>query len=128
MSRIAIAAAVAAAVCLAAPPARVAAQSTAAKPPQGQSMQSADKDKMKAGGSPDEEFITKAAADGTAEVELGKLASSKASDAKVKMLAQRLVKDHSTANTQLMTLAKTSHVTVQPASADSKRTLTHSAR
>lgn len=81
-------------------------------PPQGQTMASADKSKM--AGSPDEEFILKAAEGGAKEVEFGKLGSTKATNPQVKAYAARLVKDHTAANNQLMSLAKTSRVTIKP--------------
>jgi putative membrane protein len=53
----------------------------------------------------DNDFITKAARGGMAEVELGKLAVSKATDSKVKSFGQKMVDDHSKANDKLSTLA-----------------------
>ena len=53
----------------------------------------------------DTEFLTKAAQGGLAEVELGKLALTKATNAEVKKFAQQMVDDHSKANAELKTLA-----------------------
>jgi putative membrane protein len=61
---------------------------------------------------PDETFVTKAAAGGLAEVELGKLAAQKASDPDVKAFGQRMVDDHSKANDKLKEIATTKGVTV----------------
>jgi len=54
----------------------------------------------------DRNFITKAAAGGRAEVELGQLAQGKASSDAVKQFGQRMVEDHSAANQELMQLAE----------------------
>jgi putative membrane protein len=53
----------------------------------------------------DQSFVKKAAAGGMAEVELGKLATEKASSDDVKKFGQRMVEDHSKANDQLKQLA-----------------------
>jgi putative membrane protein len=53
----------------------------------------------------DRKFIENAAMSGMAEVEMGKLAQQKASDAQVKDFAQRMVTDHTKANQELMSLA-----------------------
>jgi putative membrane protein len=53
----------------------------------------------------DPDFMKEAAMGGMAEVELGKLASTKATNAEVKKFAQMMVTDHSKANTELKTLA-----------------------
>jgi putative membrane protein len=54
----------------------------------------------------DRNFITKAAAGGRAEVELGQLAQGKASSDAVKQFGQRMVEDHGAANHELMQLAE----------------------
>jgi putative membrane protein len=54
----------------------------------------------------DRNFITKAAAGGRAEVELGQLAQGKASSGAVKQFGQRMVEDHGAANQELMQLAE----------------------
>ncbi|MGC4080792.1 MAG: DUF4142 domain-containing protein [Vicinamibacterales bacterium] len=60
--------------------------------------------------SPDADFIRQAGDDGMAEVELGKLAQTLASDNNVKAFADRMVKDHGMANSELMALAKSKGV------------------
>src|SRR3954451_14430543 len=57
------------------------------------------------GSSPDRTFIMEAAAGGMAEVELGRLASQKASRSEVKEFGQMMVDDHTKANDQLMKIA-----------------------
>src|SRR5262249_7235811 len=64
----------------------------------------------------DREFVMKAAEGGKAEVELGQLAVSKASNADVKQFAQRMVDDHGKANQELMQLAQTKGIAGMPAS------------
>ena len=54
----------------------------------------------------DRNFITKAAAGGRAEVDLGQLAQGKASSDAVKQFGQRMVEDHGAANQELMQLAE----------------------
>jgi putative membrane protein len=56
--------------------------------------------------------VKKAAVGGMAEVELGKLATEKASNDDVKKFGQRMVDDHSKANDQLKQLASQKGVTV----------------
>lgn len=58
----------------------------------------------------DSSFMQHAAADGIAEVQMGKMALNKSSDAQVKKLAQRIVDDHTKANDQLKALAAGKHV------------------
>ena len=53
----------------------------------------------------DRNFIVKAAEGGKEEVELGRLAQSKASNEAIKRFAQRMVEDHGNANKELMELA-----------------------
>jgi putative membrane protein len=60
----------------------------------------------------DQSFVKKAAAGGMAEVELGKLATEKASNDDVKKFGQRMVDDHSKANDQLKQLASQKGITV----------------
>ncbi len=55
--------------------------------------------------SSDTKFMKEAAMGGKEEVELGKLAAQKASDADVKNFGQKMVDDHSKANDQLQQLA-----------------------
>ncbi|WP_426702611.1 DUF4142 domain-containing protein [Rhodanobacter sp. Col0626] len=63
----------------------------------------------------DSTFMTHAAADGIAEVQMGQMALDKSSDAEVKKLAQRIVDDHTKANTTLRTLAQAKQVTLPAA-------------
>jgi putative membrane protein len=67
----------------------------------------------------DDMFVTKAAKGGLAEVELGKLASEKASSDAVKQFGQRMVDDHGKANNELKTLAQSKSVTI-PTDLDAK--------
>ncbi len=59
----------------------------------------------------DRRFLEKAAQGGMKEVEFGRLAAGKASDASVKAFAERMVKDHGDANKKLMDLAQSKGVT-----------------
>jgi putative membrane protein len=72
----------------------------------------------------DHTFVTEAAMGGMAEVELGKLASEKASNAKVKAFGQRMVADHGKADDELKTVAASRQITL-PASIDAKHKATH---
>ncbi len=58
----------------------------------------------------DKTFVKKAAAGGMAEVQLGQLATEKASSGDVKKFGQRMVDDHSKANDQLKQLASSKGV------------------
>jgi putative membrane protein len=71
----------------------------------------------------DKRFILEAAAGGMAEVELGRLAVDKASNADVKQFGQRMVDDHGKANDELKTLASQKNVTL-PAGLDAKHKAT----
>ncbi|WP_158825535.1 DUF4142 domain-containing protein [Mucilaginibacter lacusdianchii] len=62
--------------------------------------------------SKDAQFAVEAANGGMAEVELAKLAETKATNAKVKEYAAMMIKDHSKANEELMALAKTKNITL----------------
>jgi len=74
--------------------------------------------------SADAAFIKKAAVGGMAEVDLGTLASSKASDDKVKSFAQKMVTDHGKANDELKMLAASKQIEL-PSAIDSKHQATH---
>jgi putative membrane protein len=63
----------------------------------------------------DNEFITKVAESGMAEVELGQLALKQAASEDVKKFAQRMVDDHSKANEELKSLAASKTVTLPTA-------------
>jgi putative membrane protein len=60
----------------------------------------------------DSRFVTEAAQGGMAEVELGRLATEKASSADVKKFGQRMVDDHSKANDQLKQVAAQKNITL----------------
>ncbi len=55
--------------------------------------------------SADKEFMDKAAQGGMEEVQLGQMAASKAQNADVKAFGQKMVQDHSNANTELKSIA-----------------------
>ena len=57
-------------------------------------------------------FVKKAAAGGTTEVELAKLAQQKAEHADVKAFAAKLESDHTAANRDLKELASSKHITL----------------
>jgi putative membrane protein len=67
----------------------------------------------------DKKFVKDSALGGMTEVELGKLATQKASSDAVKQFGQRMVDDHSKANDQLKEIAGKSNIEV-PAALDSK--------
>ena len=67
----------------------------------------------------DKQFLKDAAQGGMTEVELGKLASQKASSDDVKQFAQKMVDDHSKANDKLKDVASQDNIEV-PAALDSK--------
>jgi putative membrane protein len=77
-----------------------------------------------AGVTNDQGFVKEAAIGGMAEVELGQLASTKATNEKVKAFGQRMVADHGKANDELKALASSKKMTV-PASVDAKHKATH---
>ena len=60
----------------------------------------------------DNKFVMKAASGGLMEVELGKLAQAKASNAKVKEFGSMMVTDHSKANDELNALAQSKGITL----------------
>jgi putative membrane protein len=63
---------------------------------------------------PDRSFLSEAARDGNAEVELGRIAAEQASSTEVKQFAERMVKDHEAANQKLMALAREPKVKEPP--------------
>lgn len=72
--------------------------------------------------SPDEiEFLTKAASAGAAEVEISRLAETRASDPAVQEFARHMVTDHSRINKELGALAKRKQVTVDPKPNEAQR-------
>lgn len=74
-------------------------------------------------GTTDSDFLKEAGLGGMAEVEMGKLASTKAANAEVKKFAQMMVTDHSKANEELKALASRKGVTI-PAELDSSHKAT----
>jgi putative membrane protein len=60
----------------------------------------------------DEQFVNDAAMGGMYEVEAGQIATNKGTSNHVKMVAQRMVTDHTKANDQLMDIAKREGVTM----------------
>ncbi|RZK20958.1 MAG: DUF4142 domain-containing protein [Pedobacter sp.] len=60
----------------------------------------------------DAKFTTAAAVGGMAEVEMGKLALQKSSNAQVKEFATMMVNDHGKANTELMEIAAAKNITL----------------
>ncbi len=83
----------------------VACQAFAAEPPASTDTQAIT--------SVDNGFIKQAAADGMAEVQMGRMALDKSSNGKVKQLAQHVVDDHTKANDELRTLAQNKQVTLE---------------
>ena len=76
--------------------------------------------------SQDQKFMMDAAKGGMMEVELGRLATQKASSADVKSFGQRMVDDHSKANTQLKSIATQKGVTLPTTlPADMKQEMEH---
>jgi putative membrane protein len=67
-----------------------------------------------ASGAPDRGFLSEAARDGEAEVELGRMAAERASSPEVKQFAERMVRDHEAANQKLMALAREPKVKAPP--------------
>jgi putative membrane protein len=72
----------------------------------------------------DQTFVKEAAMGGMAEVDLGQLAASKASDADVKQFGQRMVDDHGKANDELKSWASSKSVML-PTELDSKHKADH---
>jgi putative membrane protein len=69
--------------------------------------------------SQDRDFIMEAAMGGLMEVELGRVAADKGMSAEVKQFGQRMVDDHSKANSELMSLASSKGITL-PTALDEK--------
>jgi putative membrane protein len=96
--------------------------SAASSPHQNQAMKhttSADTAAASKAGATPETFVNTAAQDGMTEVALAKLALSKSSNDEVKEFAQKMQQDHTQANRQLASIAKTKGITV-PAKLDAK--------
>jgi len=62
--------------------------------------------------SADKTFVDKAAEGGLAEVELGQMATEKASNPEVKKFGERMVRDHSKANDELKAVAQEDGITL----------------
>jgi putative membrane protein len=69
-------------------------------------------------------FLTEAAVGGMAEVDLGRLASSKASNPDVKAFAEKMVSDHSKADDEVKDLAARKNITL-PTDLDAKHKAEH---
>jgi len=80
---------------------------------------SGEQTSMAAMSSKDRDFIMDTAMSGLTEVELGRWAAQKGSSDAVKQFGQRMVDDHSKANSELMQLASTKGVTL-PTALDEK--------
>ncbi len=83
--------------------------------PKGKTSKSARRTETRSDGT----FVKQAAEGGLAEVELGKLATQKASSDDVKKFGQRMVDDHSKANDQLKDVASKKNITL-PADLNAK--------
>jgi putative membrane protein len=70
-----------------------------------------------------DDFYTKAAQGGMAEVELGKLALQKSQNAEVKKFAQTMITDHGKANSELKTLAAKKNVTLPAEVSSSQKSM-----
>ncbi len=77
-----------------------------------------------AASSADSKFAMAAAHGGQAEVDLGKLASEKASDPAVKAFGQQMVEDHGKLNDKLMSVAQSENMTL-PSDMDMKQKATY---
>ena len=86
--------------------------SPAPKPPAGGSAHQGAHSAASALAAPDRTFVMEAARGGMAEVELGRLAVEKASNADVKQFGQRMVDDHGKANDELKAFASQKNVTL----------------
>jgi putative membrane protein len=69
----------------------------------------------------DSDFMMKAAQGGMAEVDMGNMASSKATNADVKKFGEHMVADHSKANDELKQLAATKGVTLPATVSDEEK-------
>ena len=70
--------------------------------------------------SADREFAMNAASGGMAEVQAAQLAEQRATSPQIKQFAQRMITDHSAANTELQQIAKQANITLpaQPSGKD----------
>ncbi len=67
------------------------------------------------------EFVTMTASDGMMEVELSKIAASKATSAEVKSFANQMIKDHTKANEELKSLADKKQITLPTSMSDDNK-------
>src|SRR5436190_11974172 len=88
----------------------------ASNPPASGAVGTAGSDNVKNG---DKDFVKDLASDGTAEVELGRMALDRAATPEVKQFAQMMVDDHTKANEELQTLASQRNIPV-PSAPDDK--------
>jgi len=87
----------------------------ASNPPAGGAVGTAGSDNVKSG---DKDFVKDLAIDGTAEVELGRMALDRAATSEVKTFAQMMVDDHTKANESLTALASRNNIPVASAMDD----------
>jgi len=87
----------------------------ASNPPAGGAVGTAGSDNVKSG---DKDFVKDLANDGTAEVELGRMALDRAATPEVKQFAQMLVDDHTKANQELQAIASQQNIPVASAPDD----------
>jgi putative membrane protein len=97
---------------------------TAGSPRNTQSDKTQKMDKKGSMSAQDQKFMMDAAKGGMMEVELGRLAAQKATNADVKAFGQRMVDDHGKANDELKGLASKKSVTL-PATMDAKHQAMH---
>ncbi len=86
--------------------------------------QTGSSDRMTGPGSPDQNFMMKAAQGGMAEVKMGQLATQNAQSQAVKDFGQKMVDDHTKANDELKGLAGQKSVTL-PTDLDAKDQATY---
>jgi len=98
-------------------------QSTADQPKPGKASGQAGAAPSATIAAPDKAFVMEAAQGGMAEVELGRLAADKASNADVKQFGQRMVDDHGKANDELKGFASQKSITL-PTELDAKHKAT----
>src|SRR3954471_11179493 len=95
----------------------------AAAPAFAQAKKDAARSGAKVGAGTDQAWVMNVAKDGMAEVELGRLAADKASNADVKKFGQRMVDDHTKANDELKMIASSKNITL-PTAVDAKHKAT----